>query len=285
MRIALTHTVVAVAAAATLTGAARATVGTDGPKAPKPAVVTIIARDYAFQAPDSIAAGRTTLRLVNKGPDFHHVWLMKLDAGKRLTDLSEAMKTPGPLPKWAHDVGGPNAPMPGGEVSATLDLEPGTYVMACVIPAMKDGQPHFMKGMVKEIVVTPRRGVEQAGQPLPSVDVAMTLSDYDFAMSAPITSATRSIRVRNVADQTHEVVFVKLAPGATALKFAEAIEKPQGPPPGVLVGGITGIAKGRTIDVATSFTAGDYALICFVPDDKDGKAHLAHGMIKQITVK
>ena len=80
-------------------------------------------------------------------------------------------------------------------------------------------------------------------------------------------------------------VIVKLAPGATVQDFLAAMEKPQGPPPGALVGGITGIAKGRTVDIATSFTAGDYALICFVPDAKDGAPHLAHGMVKQFSVK
>jgi hypothetical protein len=280
----LTYSLVSVAAVAMLSGAVRANV--DGPKTAKPAVVTVTAMDYAFQAPDTIAAGLTTIRLVNKGPDFHHVWLMKLDAGKRLTDLAEAMKTPGPLPKWATNVGGPNSPMPGGVALATLDLEPGTYVMACVIPAMKDGQPHFMKGMVKEVTVTPSRGgVVQAGQPLPAADVTMTLSDYDFSVSKPITAATRTIHVRNTAEQTHEVVFIKLNPGVTAKQFVEAAEKPQGPPPGMIVGGITGIAKGRTNDLTMTFTPGEYAMLCFVPDEKDGKSHLAHGMIKQFSVK
>ena len=31
-------------------------------------------------------------------------------------------------------------------------------------------------------------------------------------------------------------------------------------------------------------TAGDYGLICFVPDAKDGKMHLVHGMMKNIKV-
>jgi hypothetical protein len=286
MRTLLPGSLIAVAAVATLSGAMRASVVSDGPKTGKPNVVEVTARDYAFEAPDSIVAGRTTIHLKNEGPDFHHVWLVKLDAGKHLSDLTEAMKNPGaPLPKWATDVGGPNSPMPGGETTATLDLTPGHYVMACVIPAMKDGQPHFMKGMVKEIVVTPARGVQQAGQALPAADVTMTLSDYAFDLSAPITVATRSIRIRNVAEQPHEAVIVKLAPGATAQTFLEAMEKPQGPPPGALVGGITGIAKGRTVDIPTAFTPGDYALICFVGDAKDGKPHLAHGMVKQFTVK
>ena len=284
MRTKLTYSLAAVAAVALLSGAVRANV--DGIEKAKPAVVTVTAVDYAFQAPDTIAAGLTTIKLVNKGPDFHHVWLIKLDAGKRLTDLNEAMKTHGPLPKWATNVGGPNTPMPGGEALATLDLEPGTYVMACVIPAMKDGQPHFMKGMVKEVTVAPARGgVVQAGQPLPAADVTMTLSDYDFSVSKPITSATRTIHVRNTAEQTHEVVFIKLNPGVTAQQFVAAMEKPQGPPPGAIVGGITGIDKGRTNDLSMTFTPGEYAMLCFVPDAKDGKSHLAHGMMKQFSVK
>ncbi len=285
MRNSMTSTLIAVVATATVVGAVRAGVPGDDPKSAKANVVTVTASDYAFQAPDTIAAGRTTFHLVNKGPDFHHIWLIKLEQGKTLKDLMEATKTPGPLPKWAVDVGGPNTPMPGGESSATLDLEAGSYVMACVIPA-KDGQPHFMKGMVKPLTVTPHRGVEQAGKTVaPTPDVVMTLDDYDFRFSAPITTATKSIRLRNVAAQTHEAVIVKLERGATVEQFIAAMEKPQGPPPGALVGGITGIAKGRTADIATSFTPGDYALVCFVPDAKDGKPHLAHGMVKPFSVK
>jgi len=164
MRTALTATLISTAAVAALSGGLRASVTTDGPRSPKANVVTVTAVDYAFQAPDTIAAGRTTLRLVNKGKDFHHIWLIKLEGGHTLPELVEAAKKQGPMPTWAVDVGGPNSPMPGGENSATLDLEPGAYVMVCVIPAMADGQPHFMKGMMKQLTVAPRRGVEQAGK-------------------------------------------------------------------------------------------------------------------------
>ena len=286
MRYSITASLLAVAATASLAGAVRAAAPGDDPKATKANVVTVTATDYAFQAPDTIAAGRTTIRLVNKGPDFHHVWLIKLEQGKTLKDLMEATKNHGPLPKWAVDVGGPNTPMPSGETAATLDLEEGKYVMVCVIPSMNDGKPHFMKGMVKEVTVAKRGGVVQAGKTAaPAADVVMTLDDYDFRLSSPITSATKSIKFVNVAEQTHEAVIVKLDPGATVQGFLQAMEKPQGPPPGALIGGITGIAKGRTIEVPTSFAPGEYALICFVPDAKDGKAHLAHGMVKQFSVK
>jgi hypothetical protein len=258
----------------------------EGPRTAKANVVTVTTVDYAFQAPDTIAAGRTTLRLVNNGKDFHHIWLIKLEGGHTLPELVEATKTQGPLPKWAVDVGGPNSPMPGGESSATLDLDPGKYVMVCVIPAMTDGQPHFMKGMMKELTVAARHGVEQAGKSVaPAPDVTMTLDDYTFNTSAPITTATKTIRIRNVAAQSHEVVIMKLDAGVTPEQFLQALEKPQGPPPGKILGGVTGIAKGRTIDLSATFTPGDYTLLCFVPDAKDGKPHIAHGMVKNFTVK
>jgi hypothetical protein len=37
-----------------------------------------------------------------------------------------------------------------------------------------------------------------------------------------------------------------------------------------------------SIDV--TFIPGQYALLCFVPDMKDGKPHFAHGMAKLIEV-
>ena len=286
MRAVLTASLISTAAVAAFSSALRASVTNEGPRTAKANVVTVTTVDYAFQAPDTIAAGRTTLRLVNNGKDFHHIWLIKLEGGHTLPELVEATKKQGPMPKWAVDVGGPNSPMPGSENSATLDLEPGTYVMVCVIPAMTDGQPHFMKGMMKQLTVAARKGVEQAGKTVaPTPDVTVTLDDYSFTTSSPITTATKTIRIRNAAEQSHEMVIMKLNAGVTPEQFLQALEKPQGPPPGKILGGVTGLAKGHTNDLTVTFTPGDYTLLCFVPDAKDGKPHIAHGMVKNFSVK
>ena len=117
-----------------------------------------------------------------------------------------------------------------------------------------------------------------------SADAVMTLSDYDFALSAPLTAGTRTIRIGNTAEQSHEMLLVRLAPGATVAQFIAAVEKPQGPPPGEAVGGITGIARGEENTITVNLTKGDYGLICFWPDAKDRKPHFAHGMAKQIRI-
>src|SRR5215211_7955517 len=85
--------------------------------------VTITARDFALEAPDTLPEGAVTLRLVNQGKEFHHVWIARLEGGHTADDVLAALGTRGPLPDWIKDAGGPNAPRPeGGENSATVTL-------------------------------------------------------------------------------------------------------------------------------------------------------------------
>ncbi len=58
----------------------------------------------------------------------------------------------------------------------------------------------------------------------------------------------------------------------------------KGAPPAEPVGGVVGLDKEGRGSFTANLTAGDYGLICFVPDAKDGKPHLAHGMMKTIKV-
>lgn len=247
-----------------------------------PAEVLIRTRDNVFyEAPDTLTAGLTNIRLINDGPMFHHVWLVRLEEGHTVNEFVEHLKQGGPAPSWAVDVGGPNAPgSPGGETAAILDLKPGTYALVCVVD-LPDGIPHVMKGMVRQLVVVPGTGPAAT---LPAADVVMTLNDYTFETNVPITAGRRTIRVENAATQPHEVLIVRLNEGATAEDFMAAMANPQGPPPGTVLGGVTGIAQGGMNQITLDFEQGDYALICFVPDASDGKPHFLHGMLEQIHV-
>jgi hypothetical protein len=50
------------------------------------------------------------------------------------------------------------------------------------------------------------------------------------------------------------------------------------------MGGATPMDKGRYMYITVNLEPGRYALLCFAPDAKDGKPHIAHGMIREITV-
>ena len=80
-------------------------------------------------------------------------------------------------------------------------------------------------------------------------------------------------------------MLARLEPGKT-VKDIEAWETggEKGPPPVSPVGGIAPMMADANAQFSVELTPGDYALICFVPDAKDGKPHLIHGMVKPVKV-
>jgi|KBSSwiStaDraftv2_1062776.scaffolds.fasta_scaffold136890_2 uncharacterized cupredoxin-like copper-binding protein len=245
--------------------------------APAPAapnMVHVRATEYAFQAPDTLPSGVTTFHLMNEGKETHHVVLVKMS----FADFQK-VNPAGPPPPDLVVLGGPNAAPPGGTAEATVDLPPGSYTIICLIPAA-DGMPHMTKGMARALEVT--QGASTAA--MPAADITVKLSDYSFDITGPLTAGRHVIRVEDAGPQMHELVFVKLEAGKTVQQMAQWLEKPAGPPPGALVNGASPMTLGVANTTVVDLAAGDYGMICFVPDAKDGKPHIAHGMVKQITV-
>jgi hypothetical protein len=248
----------------------------------KPHQMTVTATDYKFDAPDQVPSGMMTVHLVDNGAEMHHVAFIKLNDGKTVADVEQAMKTQGPMPAWAVDYGGVNPSHPGGGMSTTTQmLDPGNYVMVCFIPSA-DGIPHFAKGMVRPLTVTSSTDASAAA---PTADIVMTLNDYTFTTSKPITAGRHTIKIENAASQSHELVLARLAPGKKAEDLPAWVEKMSGPPPGEPIGGVPAMAKGGTAYLTADFTPGEYAFVCFLPDAKDGKPHFTHGMVKQVHVE
>jgi plastocyanin len=255
---------------------------TAGPApAAKAQVVRVVGEDFKFDAPDVVSAGLTEFRFLNKGPSLHHMALLKLEGGKTIDDLRALLAKPsGPPPAWVKEVGGPNAPAPGMESNVTTTLEPGNYALICFVDL--GGPPHFTKGMVKGLTVTGNAATTRVA---PKADLTATLFDYNFKLSNPVRAGTRTIRVYNSAKQHHEVELVQLAPGASTADFMNWLGKMEGPPPGKAIGGVAGIDSGMSQSFTADFAPGKYALICFLPDAKDGKPHFMHGMVQEITVE
>lgn len=247
-----------------------------------PHQMTINTTEFKFDAPDRVPAGLMTIHLVDNGAELHHVAFVKLNDGKSTGDIVALLKNPGPMPSWAVDYGGVNTPHPGGGMATTTQmLEPGNYALLCFIPSA-DGVPHFAKGMVRALTVVPDSG---AAAPAPTADLTMTLNDYSFTTSKPITAGRHTIKVENDGTQSHELLLARLTPGKKAADIPAWVAKPDGPPPGEPIGGVPAMAKGRVAYVTADFAPGDYAFICFLPDAKDGKPHFTHGMIEQVHVQ
>ncbi|HEX5634697.1 MAG TPA: hypothetical protein VFX50_15750, partial [Gemmatimonadales bacterium] len=243
----------------------------------KPRTLTIDAHEFAYTMPDSVPAGVYTIELNNGGKEEHHAVFIRLEQGKRLADLMAAMGPDGPFPSWATFVGGPEGPMPHGNV--TLPLKPGRYAIICFIPSA-DGMPHLAKGMSKELLVT---GKKLEGS-MPRADAELSLQDYSFRFSKPLKAGRQTIDVLVRNGQPHEIAIHRLEPGKTATDFVRWLAKPEGPPPATLHGGIAPLAAGETAQFTVDLPPGTYALICHIPDHKDGKAHLTHGMWQEVTI-
>lgn len=193
---------------------------------------------------------------LNQGKEFHHVWLARLEGGKTPEDLLAALNTRAPLAGWVQDVGGPNAPMPGGgESNATVVLTPGNYVMACMIPS-GDGVPHVMKGMIRPLTVV------SAGHraELPVADIQLTLRDYSFTLSHRLSPGRQRIGVRNAANQSHEIALIKLLAGKSTQDLLSWLGKMQGEPAGIAVGGVSPLAPAGQSMFTVDLSPGKYVL-------------------------
>jgi len=223
----------------------------------------------------------TTFHLINDGKAPHHLTLIRIDSGKTLADLEHELSMPAAPPTWVKEVGGPNAVGPGQADDATLDLTPGSYAMVCFVP-IPGNVPHFAKGMIHAFTVTASPPGAAAAAPTP--DETINLHDYAFDLSAPLTAGKHTIEVTNAGSQAHEVVLMKLAPGKTIQNVLDWMDKPAGPPPAEFLGGVAGMDPGFVNYFSVDLTPGNYGLVCFLSDAKDGKPHFAHGMMKTVTV-
>lgn len=108
--------------------------------------------DFDFTLSGPLSAGHHLLAVENGASQAHELVVFKLAPGKHMPDfLAWFQKPQGPPP--ASAVGGASPLAPGRRNVVALDLTPGTYGFICFLPDRGDGQPHFVHGMMKEVVI------------------------------------------------------------------------------------------------------------------------------------
>lgn len=187
-------------------------------------VIEILAEDYAFQAPDEIPSGWSTIQFENDGAEPHFLLLTKMPegvtfdqyAGDALVPFNNtwyAMRDDGitteevmerlgaEMPGWFWTVeftGGTGIISSGSTTEVTLNLEPGTYVLECYMKT-EDGELHSMEGMLRELTVTDTSSEITP----PEVDIDITLSNFEMSIDGDLTPGEHMVSV-HVAENPEE---------------------------------------------------------------------------------
>lgn len=251
-----------------------------------PPVVDVTMVDYAFQAPDSIPSGWTTLKVANEGEEHHHFWLDRLPEGRTFEELQEAVIQPvdsliqrlraGEIdsvevakafdrvrPEWgkAENLqrrGGMGLLAAGRTGRTTVKLEPGTYVMRCYI-RNSDGRYHLHLGMVRPMTVTN----EKTGAVPPTPDVTARIVDQKLHMEDAITAGPQVVKFwideepAADADSAYYAYLVSLGDD-TSIGTVKQWEF-QNPAPTEFLGGVEYLDPDRTAYVMTDLSPGRYA--------------------------
>lgn len=258
------------------------------PQAPRGGVIqgtelVVVATDYRFEAPEQVDAGLVNIRLFNRGKEMHHLIVIKVDRLDRITSISEYLRNNDWNVPWMHPLGGPESVGPGGVASASMVLEPGRYILACVVASPTTHRQHFMDGMIRELSVVKAPGAAVHAT-LPRTEVSLKLFEWNFTLDGPLFAGRRTIRVENIGKFEHHVWIVRLNEGRTLEQAVKWAETPLGPAPFEPVGGTTGLAPGKAVNIAVDLLPGDYAFLCTLFNPLSKKTHSAHGMIKPIRV-
>ncbi len=125
--------------------------GQSGAQAPQ-ANLSIVLKDFGFEMPAEVKAGKQTWEIKNAGPQLHEMVIFKLAPGKTMDDVGAFFQSPaGPPPFEA--VGGMQALSVGKSAWLVLDLQPGNYIALCNVPDPASGKAHSELGMIMPFTV------------------------------------------------------------------------------------------------------------------------------------
>jgi hypothetical protein len=244
-------------------------------------VVSIIAKDGSFEAPQQIPAGLVTIEFQNQGQEAHHAQIVQLNEGVTLEQFGAAMQQ-GPAALALVTLGGGPGPVEaGGEQRVTVELQPGTHLIFDLLPDA-DGVPHVAKGMLAPFEVV---AGEASSVQAPQADGEVTLLDFSFTLPQEIRAGEQTWKITDKGTQPHELALVKLAEGKTMADVQQWMHQPAGAPPFNFAGGMQAIDAGETAYLHLNLTPGSYVAVCYLPDPASGQEHAALGMVMPFIVE
>ncbi len=205
------------------------------------------------------------------GPTNHQFVIFRLADSVSLNEFYAAMKGGGPSPRGIRSLGGAQ-----GEEELSLVLAPGRYVYGCM-HGFEDGTSHLSRGMFRAFTVIAAR---TAGPKAPKADATITMNDYGYKLSGSLAAGRRVLKLVNAGPQEHHAMLQRLMAGRTLADVnrwqagGRKGERPVEP----VFWGTTRQSPGAILYATVDLEPGGYIIICLVPDSKDGRPHVDHGM-------
>jgi uncharacterized cupredoxin-like copper-binding protein len=113
--------------------------------------------DYDFILSQPLTRGRHAIAVTNAASQPHMLVIHRIPSGGApgagTKEFLEWAQNPNNRPAPGVAYGGVTEISPGITVVIDEKFEPGKYLLICFVPDAKDGKPHFVHGMQKEIVV------------------------------------------------------------------------------------------------------------------------------------
>lgn len=242
--------------------------------------IALVARDYAFEGmPASLPAGLVRVVLDNRGANYHHVIIARLDgtvSAERLRDV--ATNAGAPIPGVTY-VGGPEGRMPTGRSEAIVRLVPGRHVLLDLVEA-PDGVHQARKGMFRPFTVTGRAPVAPLEPPAGSLSVVLTNHAFTLGRT-PLREGAMVLDVTNVGTQEHHLLVAELEPGRTLGDVYAFYQRgAKGAWPHRFVTGTTRLSRDESALVPMTVTRDRTFLVCVNVDPATGKPHVLLGMLK-----
>jgi hypothetical protein len=226
--------------------------------------------------PAELPAGVVTITYKNSSDGPAEPSLGWLQAGRTFTEFEQAMQTddfPAIL-EMAVPLGGPQL-APGESEQITYALKAGDMLVV-----------NFPVEAPPQIATT---RAQERGQTIvaPVTAIKAELADFSFTIPDEMPAGAQMWQIRNVGEQWHHLLVLKLNEGATiADVLALTEEAPEGPLPFEEVAFYGDMGAGTTAWVTLDLPAGAYYVVCLMPNTQEEAMtpHLAHGMIRSLLV-
>lgn len=237
-----------------------------------------------FTVPKTAKGGLTTVKFTNKGKAPHSAQLLLVkgnhtpeDVGKVFSDENSKDKA-----EWLRTRGGVGSVAPGQTGTATVQLEPGRYLVADT--SQENGPPVFAQLEVKP----------GEGGSLPTTDTSVTAAEagkdkWRWDISGPLKAGQQTLTFKSEGKEAiHFIAAVRVKGDVPEKKVLKALGSEK-PPKFIDERSFysTAILDGGKKDV-TQFVLskpGRWLLFCPLTDRGEKESHDKQGLAKIVTVK